>query len=819
MKQAVKHIHFVGIGGAGMSGIAEILHTQGYRVTGSDLSASAVTERLHSLGLTVHIGHAAAHIAGAQAVVTSSAIQAHNPEVLAARAAAVPVLARAVLLAELLRHKQGIAVAGTHGKTTTTSLVTSVLIEAGVDPSYVIGGQLLAVGANAHAGKGEHIVVEADESDASFLHLSPMLSVLTNIDADHMATYGHSLARLHAAFVDFIQRLPFYGRAIVCIDDAGVRAVLPQLERPLLTYGTADDAQVRAVDLLALPGGQMQFTVLRTAAGGAETVWPPLPITLNLAGEHNVRNALAAVAVAMLLALPDAAVQRALARFEGVGRRFQRHGRVPCRNGGSFELIDDYGHHPVELAAVLNAARGAFPGQRLLLAFQPHRYSRTQDCFADFVAVLGQFDALLLTEVYAAGEAPIAGADGAALAQAIRAEGRIDPVYVPDVKTLTEAIHQAAQNGDVVITAGAGSISAVSSSLQAPASVDLRPLPGRHRAGVRVESMQNSAANFSTSAGKTLGKTLGKTAVLMGGSSAERQVSWMSGSGVLKALQSQGIDAHAFDPAERDLAELKRDNFERVFIALHGRHGEDGTVQGALELLGIPYTGSGVMASAMAMDKVMSKRLMRAENLPTPAWVWLAADQQSRVDIIQVPDQLGLPLIVKPPREGSSIGISKVTGYSQMQDAVALAAQYDADVLCEAFIEGIELTCAVLGSGAEAKALPVIRIDAPDGNYDFEHKYFSNDTGYRCPSGLSAAEEAEVQRLTLAAYRLLGCRGWGRADLMQRTRDGQFFLLEMNTSPGMTSHSLVPMAARAAGMSYEALCLHLLQQASLDSTR
>lgn len=313
--------------------------------------------------------------------------------------------------------------------------------------------------------------------------------------------------------------------------------------------------------------------------------------------------------------------------------------------------------------------------------------------------------------------------------------------------------------------------------------------------------------------------SIGKVAVLMGGSSAERQVSLMSGGGVLTALQSSGVDAHAFDPAERELCELKRDGFERVFIALHGRHGEDGSVQGALELLGIPYTGSGVMASAIAMDKVMTKRVWAAVGLPTPRWLWLAPDQQQRDEVIQVPDQLGLPLIVKPPREGSSIGITKVLGYSQMQDAVKLAGQYDADVLCEEFIAGIELTCPVLGHGAQAQALPVVRIDAPDGNYDFEHKYFSNDTGYRCPSGLPADEEAEVQRLTLAAYRALGCRGWGRADLMLRASDRAIFLLEMNTSPGMTSHSLVPISARAAGLSYEALCLQLLQAAALDSTR
>ena len=321
--------------------------------------------------------------------------------------------------------------------------------------------------------------------------------------------------------------------------------------------------------------------------------------------------------------------------------------------------------------------------------------------------------------------------------------------------------------------------------------------------------------------GRAAVSELGKVAVLMGGRSAERQVSLMSGGGVLAALRSQGVDAHAFDPAERALWDLKREGFARVFIALHGRHGEDGTVQGALELMGLPYTGSGVMASAIAMDKVMTKRVWVAEGLPTPRWLWLAPEAQSRAAVMAVPDAIGLPLIVKPPREGSSIGITKVAGYSQMQDAVALAAKYDADVLCEEFIEGIELTCPVLGQGAGARALPVIRIDAPGGNYDFEHKYFSDDTGYRCPSGLPPEEEAEVQRLTLAAYRALGCRGWGRADLMLRAdgpnADRKVFLLEMNTSPGMTGHSLVPMSARAAGLSYEQLCLHILQHATLDA--
>jgi D-alanine-D-alanine ligase len=342
-----------------------------------------------------------------------------------------------------------------------------------------------------------------------------------------------------------------------------------------------------------------------------------------------------------------------------------------------------------------------------------------------------------------------------------------------------------------------------------PAGRRAAPKPGRVPAGgsAAAPAARRDRAPF------------GKVAVLMGGSSAEREISLLSGSGVLAALRSQGIDAHAFDPAGRELGELKRDGFLRCFVALHGRHGEDGSVQGALELLGIPYTGSGVMASAIAIDKVMTKRVWIAEGLPTPRFVRLAPDQQAKEQLRAVPDVLGLPLVVKPPREGSSIGITKVAGYSEMQGAVELAARYDADVLCEEFIEGDELTCPILGEGAAAEALPVVRIVAPDGAYDYQNKYFTDLVRYECPSGLPAEEEGEIQRIVLAAYRVLGCRGWGRADLMLRRADRKPFLLEMNTSPGMTSHSLVPISARAAGLSYEALCVRLLASAALDSQR
>jgi UDP-N-acetylmuramate--alanine ligase len=459
MKHAIRHLHFVGIGGSGMSGIAEVLLNLGYTVSGSDANPSAATVRLQSLGARVVGEHAAAHVEGADAIVVSSAIRSDNPEIVAARARRIPVVPRAEMLAELMRLKQGIAIAGTHGKTTTTSLVASILAAGGLDPTFVIGGRLNSAGVNARLGAGAYIVVEADESDASFLHLSPVISVVTNIDNDHMETYGHDLARLRQAFVEFIARLPFYGRAVLCVDDPRVREILPLVSKPVLSYGFAADAQLRA--LAVQPDGTgMRFTVVREQR-------PALAVRLNLPGEHNVRNALAAIAVAQELGLPDAAVLEALEGFKGVARRFARMGEIPIGRG-SFTLVDDYGHHPVEMAATLAAARGAFPGRRIVLAFQPHRYTRTRDCFEDFVDVLSRADALLLTEVYPAGEAPIVAADGRSLARALRVSGRVDPVFVDNVDALPRAILDAAQPGDVVITMGAGSIGAVAQKLAAP---------------------------------------------------------------------------------------------------------------------------------------------------------------------------------------------------------------------------------------------------------------------------------------------------------------------------------------------------------------
>jgi UDP-N-acetylmuramate--alanine ligase len=457
MKHKVRRIHFVGIGGAGMSGIAEVLLNLGYQVSGSDLADNATTRRLAKLGVKVSLDHRPEHVEGADAVVVSTAVGADNPEVTAARSRRIPVVPRALMLAELMRLKQGIAIAGTHGKTTTTSLVASVLAEGGLDPTFVIGGRLTAAGSNARLGAGDFIVVEADESDASFLHLQPVIAVVTNIDADHMETYQHDFARLRQAFVQFLQNLPFYGAAVLCADDPHVREILPFVSKPMVTYGTAADATIRA-EGIAHDAGRMRFRVRREKAAAFE-------VALNLPGHHNVLNALAAIAVAMELGVAEKAIVKALAEFRGVGRRFQRYGDVALEGGGAFALVDDYGHHPAEMAATLEAARGAFPGRRLVLAFQPHRYTRTRDLFEDFVRVLSTVDALVLAEVYPAGEAPIVAADGRSLARAVRVAGKVEPVFVEDIAGMPAAIRRVATDGDVVVTMGAGSIGNVPAQL------------------------------------------------------------------------------------------------------------------------------------------------------------------------------------------------------------------------------------------------------------------------------------------------------------------------------------------------------------------
>jgi UDP-N-acetylmuramate--alanine ligase len=464
MKHKVKNIHFVGIGGAGMSGIAEVLMNLDFKVSGSDLAKNDTTKRLEKFGAKVYQGHATENLSEADVVVVSSAVNEKNPEIIAARAKNIPVVPRALMLAELMRFRQGIAVAGTHGKTTTTSLIASILAEAGMDPTFVIGGKLEAASANARLGTGEYIVAEADESDASFLHLTPVMAVVTNIDQDHMDTYEHSFDKLKSAFVEFLQQLPFWGMAVVCVDDANIREILPRVTKPVMTYGFSEEARIRARNVRA-DNGKMHFTVDRI--NGVTTTFD---VTLNLPGNHYVLNALAAIAIASELNIEDEFIIKALAEFKGVGRRFERYGEIATK-GGTFTLIDDYGHHPVEMKAVIAAARDAFPKRRLVLAFQPHRFTRTRDCFEDFVRVLSTADAVILTEVYSAGEAPIVAADARSLIRAVRVAGKVEPLFVETTDEMPQAILNMAQANDVVIVMGAGSIGHVAANTSELANV------------------------------------------------------------------------------------------------------------------------------------------------------------------------------------------------------------------------------------------------------------------------------------------------------------------------------------------------------------
>jgi UDP-N-acetylmuramate--alanine ligase len=462
----IKNIHFVGIGGTGMSGIAEVLNNLGYNVSGSDIKASPVTDRLQNLGVGVHFGHQADNIAEADVVVTSSAVDRSNPEVLAALEQRIPVIPRAEMLAEIMRFRFGIAVAGTHGKTTTTSLTTMMLAEGGLDPTFVIGGRLNSAGANAKLGLGKFLVAEADESDASFLYLQPMMAVVTNIDQDHMETYGGSYDRLKDTFTKFLHQLPFYGLAVLCVDDAGVNEILPGISKPVKTYGVAEHADVRAVNIVQ-DGLHTHYTVLRW--GGR----PPLNVTLNLPGWHNMLNSLAAITIATTLGVSDQAIIKSLAEFKGVGRRFQINGDIACADG-KLTLVDDYGHHPRELGATLEALRQAWPQRRKVVIFQPHRYTRTRDLFEDFVDILSSVDVLLLLDVYSAGEAPITGADGKALSRAIRIRGQVDPIFVANREELPKILAGIVQADDVILTMGAGNVGQIAVDLPEQLSEALR---------------------------------------------------------------------------------------------------------------------------------------------------------------------------------------------------------------------------------------------------------------------------------------------------------------------------------------------------------
>ena len=733
MRKRVNNIHFVGVGGSGMSGIAEVLVNLNYNVSGSDINDSPVAERLRQAGVRVVIGHHIENIKGTDVVVVSTAIDKANPEVSGALEAGIPVIPRAEMLGELMRFQQGIAVAGTHGKTTTTSLVSAILIAGELDPTFVVGGLINGAGVNAKLGQGDYLVAEADESDASFLNLKPEMAIVTNIDEDHMVTYEGDLGTLKKTFVTFLQNLPFYGLAVLCEDDANVRSIRDQIHKPMLSYGLSKESDYRAYDL-SQSGQIMHFKVARPNKD------IDLDIELSIPGEHNVLNATAAIAIASHLGVSDSAIVKGLKEFQGVGRRFQVLGDIKL-NDKIVTVVDDYAHHPVELNATLTAARGCWDDRRLVAVFQPHRYSRTYDLFDDFVTVLAEQQDLLLCDVYPAGEQPISGATGQALSQAIRVRGASNPVFVPEIDDLANVLAPLVQDGDVILTMGAGSIGkAIKQLFEQNSMMEGKLMP--------------SVTPISASAREQFGKV----AVLMGGVSSEREVSLLSGAQVLKGLQAKGVDAHGVDATPENIGELKVLGFDRVFIVLHGRWGEDGVVQGALQSIGLPYTGSGVLGCALSMDKVRTKQVWQSLGLPTAKYRVL----RSQADLSGLIEELSLPLFLKPAREGSSVGVGKVTTESELLDAYKSAAQVGDDVLAEQFIAGAELSVTIL----KGEALPSVRMSTENEFYDYEAKYQSDDTQYFCPAGIEDQLEQNIGALALSAFEALDCSVWGRVDVM-----------------------------------------------------
>ncbi len=774
----INRVHLVGIGGAGMSGIAEVLVNLGFEVSGSDLADSSTTRHLLQLGATIYQAHDKANIKGADVLVVSSAISPDNAEVTAAREQRIPVVPRAEMLAELMRFRRGIAVAGTHGKTTTTSLTASLLAEAGLDPTFVIGGLLNAWGSHARLGAGEYLVAEADESDGSFLLLQPVVALVTNIDRDHLDNYDGSFENLKKSFLEFLHHLPFYGAAVLCLDDPHTAAIIPAVTRAVVTYGLSEKADVRASEVQQ-QGRMMHFNLHLPADDNCHRV------CLNLPGEHNVRNALGAIAIVWELGVDVAAVIGSLSHFQGIGRRFAEVGTFALPEG-EVMVIEDYGHHPSELQATLTAARNGWPDMRLVAVFQPHRFSRTRDLFDDFVQVLSEADLVVLTNVYAAGERALEGIDSRALCQSIRARGKVDPILIPEVADIA--------GGIAFDVAGWGPGIAAGSWQYRPGcrtNPHTRFFHGGSGMSIKPALKITDAAEF------------GQVGLVIGGDSAEREVSLNGGRAVAAALERKGITHQVFDGPLALFEGIRQGRVDRVFNLLHGPGGEDGTLQGALQLMGVPYTGADLASSALTMDKVRSKWVWERNGIPTPPFMHFGLEEN---DFQRALDVFGLPVFVKPTGLGSSIGISKVNSEQDLNDATALARSYGPVIIIEKEIRGGEYFVGVL----ERLTLPLIRVVTPREFYDYTAKYESDETQYHCPCGLSAETELSLQTQALRAFDLLGASGWGRVDLLLDEMEQPWFL-EINTTPGMTDHSLVPQAASQMGIDFDELVWRILE--------
>ena len=767
--KGIQNIHFVGIGGAGMSPLAKILLLLGYNVSGSDQGTSPIIEELVRFGARVWTdGQRAENVRGADAIVVSTAIPYDNPEVIAAWDLRIPKLHRSDINAALVNEYDGIAVAGSHGKTTTTSMIGVTLDRVGVSPTIIVGGEVPDLGTNAKLGTSRYLVSEADESDGSFLKLRPHVAVVTNVEDDHMDHYG-TMEKIIDAFRTFIEQVDEDGTAILCFENEILRKLAAETKRCVISYAIDQEADYRAADI-ETHGSIISFTVFERGAELGR-------ISLNIPGRHNVLNALACIAVARLADVSFAQIQDALAGFHGAKRRFQTKGKER-----GIWVVDDYAHHPTEIAVTLTAARATNP-KRLICVFQPHRYSRTNLLRTEFGACFAAADLLLLTDVYAAGEAPIPGVSGETLMEEVAKQTGQDAVYLPERADLERYLAQHVRAGDLVITMGAGNIMEVGETL--------------------VEQLKNGTAGTGER----------PIVVVMGGPSTEAEVSRRSGTAILEALRSKDYPAVGMELVPTTFAEeIQKLNPAIVFNALHGKYGEDGILQGTLDMLGIPYTGSGVRAAALTMDKLTAKRIFRAEGIRTPRFLCICAGEHDANIAERIRTEFGLPVVVKAPEQGSSIGVYIVTRAEDLQSAIDEAFSYGSEVLIEEFIRGRELTVVVWGTPTDAEALPVIEITTTSGRYDYASKYTPGASAHIVPAELSAECTAAVQDLAVRAFCACGCTGVARLDVMLG-EEGEPYAIEVNAVPGMTATSLVPDAARAVGIEFPELCEKILAMA------
>lgn len=768
MFDEIKAFHFVGVGGAGMSAIAYILLKKGYRISGSDLHASEITARLSNCGATIFLGHAAANLADSEAVVLSSAIGPDNPERMEAERLGLPIFHRSDLLAELLNQSDGIAVAGSHGKTTTTSMIAFLAERAGLDPNVLIGGDLDAIGGNAKVGASSWLVAEADESDGSFLKFLPRIAIVTNIENDHLDHYGDE-SEIRRAFSRFVNQVRPDGFAILGLDSPAVRMIAGEVKTACVTY---------ALDYPA------DYTAKEISTHGMETtfeVWYREQflgqVAIHVPGRHNVMNCLACIAAGRIMGIAFEQIAAAMPEFGGVKRRFQTKGKQ-----GGVWVVDDYGHHPTEILTTLKGAKTVAEG-RVVCVFQPHRFSRTHLLAAEFGEAFAPADVLILTDIYAAGEKAIPGVSGQTILQEIKPRPTQTIHYCPDSGELADCILSFLKEGDLLITMGAGDI---------------------FKTG---EQIVQRLEQYSLGGIKLRHKRIG---VLMGGPSAEREVSLNTGKAIVAALEEKGYQVAGIDldPA-RFVEQLRENRIDIVFNALHGLFGEDGKLQGALEMLGVPYTGSGVLASAMAMDKAISKRLFMTADIPTPRYLLLQRSDGAGEEILQsILAEFEPPFVVKPSTQGSTIGLTIVQQEEELLTALEKAFSYDPAVLVEEFIDGSELTVGILG-GKKPQALPIVEIVPYSGIYDYHAKYTKGATEYFVPARIDEETAKRTQEVALAAFDLLGCSGVARVDV-RLDPSNHPYVLEVNTIPGMTATSLVPKAAAAAGVSFPELCERIL---------